>query len=442
MKVNRALMSAGNDARKFMLGHDVGSADDMRFLRDEKRLGWDDPQYTRDMISNMGSTGSRTWAATMDGAMWMFGKTEQWNRLTTMLAAYRLARGEGKNHAEASELAKTASDKSQGIYGRATLPAFAWGRGGLAKVAQAMYTYTKFSHNYLHLLHDLGFRKHNWKAFFYTLLAPMILSGVSAWPLKDITIMPLLGLLFSILGIKDKNEDFEKWMWDQTRAYLGEGAEIAGRYGAMGALGMDVSGSLSIGVGIPRDFWEWGGAPGGLVKEIGPLELLGIKQPGSAIHYLKTGQYGKATEKVLPAGLANVAKGIRESQEGVTTQRGDRVWDTSVKPFVPTTTETIKRLAGFRSSRQAVATERLSEAKQNAKEFEDRRDAIYEHYRAYLVKEDPAEHKKIREKVREFNQSIRAAHMKGEVSEITYEAMRRQVEKMRHVDKKTRAMMR
>ncbi|MFH2074352.1 MAG: PLxRFG domain-containing protein, partial [Pseudomonadota bacterium] len=432
MKINRALVTAGNDSRKFMLGRDVGSGDDMRFLREEKRLGWDDPQYTRDMISKIGTTGNKTWAATMDVAMWMFGKTEQWNRLTTMLAAYRLARGDGKTHAEASELAKTASDKAHGIYGRATLPAFAWGRGGLAKVAQMLYVYTKFSHNYLHLLHDLGFRKNNWKAFTYTLLAPMIISGVSAWPLKDQTIMPLLGILFSVLGIKDKDEDFEKWMWDITRKYLGEAAEIAGRYGAMGVLGADISGSLSIGVGIPRNFWEWAGPIGGVAKEAFVL----------APEEYKKGNYFRMAERLLPAGLANVVRAARESREGVTTQRGNRMWDVTGRPYRPTAGETALRVAGLRSSRQAAAAERLWEAKQQKSKFDDRRSAIYEHYRSYLVNKDPAEHKKIREKVREFNKSIRSAHVKGEVADITYEAMRRQVEKMRRADKRTRAMMR
>lgn len=433
MKVNRALGVAGRDAAKFMAGKTVGTSDDMRFLQDEKRLGWDDPQYTRDMTAKIGSMENRAWAQTLDAAMWMFGKTEQWNRLTTMLAAYRLARGEGKNHEEAADLAKTASDKAHGIYGRATLPPIAWGRGPGAKIAQMLYVFSKFSHNYLQMLYDLGFRKHNWKAFSYALLAPVILSGVSAWPLKDQTIMPLLGILLSILGIKDKNEDMEKWLWDQTRKYLGEGAEIAGRYGTLGALGMDISGSLSIGVGIPRDVWEWGGAIGGVAKE-------GV----TAFNELRKENYSQAAEHVLPAGLANIPKAYREATEGPTTLRGNRVWGEKGKPYQQTAGETGLRLAGFRSSRQATATTRLYEAKTQAAEFNEKRSSIYEAYRAYLAKPsgNSEMHKRIRERVREFNQSIRSANMTGEVAPITFESMRRQQEKMKQASKKERAMMR
>jgi len=435
MKVNRALAVAGYDAAKFMTGKTVGSADDMRFLQDEKRLGWDDPQYTRDMISKIGSTGNRTWAATMDGAMWMFGKTEQWNRLTTMLAGYRLARAEGKNHAEASELGKTASDKAHGIYGRATLPSVAWGRNPAAKVAQMLYVYSKFSHNYLQLLHGLGFKNHNWKAFFYALLSPMILSGVAAFPLKDLTIMPLLGVLFSVLGIKDDDEDFEKWMWDQTRKNLGEGAEIVGRYGAMGALGADISGSLSIGVGIPRDFWEWGGAIGGAAKEV-----------TAAWEEFGKGNYSQTAERLLPTALANIPRAYREATEGPTTRRGNRVWDVTGKPYRPTPGETALRVVGFRSSKQASTTQRLYEAKEQAAEFNQRRSSIYEAYRAFLAKpkekRDPAQWRKIRERVREFNLSIKAANVQGEVAYITYGSMSRQIQKMGRATRAERAMMR
>jgi hypothetical protein len=102
------------------------------------------------------------------------------------------------------------------------------------------------------------------------------------------------------------------------------------------------------------------------------------------------------------------------------------------------------RLAGFRSSKQAATTERLYEAKEQASELNAKRSAIYEHYRAWLAKpqKDPEEHKKIRERVREFNKSIRSAHMTGEVADITYEAMRRQADKMRGATRQERAMMR
>ena len=44
--------------------------------------------------------------------------------------------------------------------------------------------------------------------------------------------------------------------------------------------------------------------------------------------------------------------------------------------------------------------------------------------------------------VQEFNQSIRKAGITGQVADIIYEAMRRQVDKMKGADKRTQVMMR
>jgi hypothetical protein len=43
--------------------------------------------------------------------------------------------------------------------------------------------------------------------------------------------------------------------------------------------------------------------------------------------------------------------------------------------------------------------------------------------------------------MRSIRQRIRKAEMTGQVTDITYEAMRRQVDKMKGADKRTRAMM-
>ncbi len=404
----------------------------MTFLVEEKRKGWDNPQYTRDMISKIGSTGNRAWAMTMDGAMWMFGKTEQWNRLTTMLAAYRLAREAGKNHLQASELAKTASDKAHGIYGRSTLPSIAWGRNPAAKIAQMLYVFSKFAHNYMQMLYDLGFRKHNWKAFSYALLAPIFLSGVSAWPLKDAVFMPLIGVLLSILGIKDRDRDTEKWLWDITRNNLGSGAERIGRYGALGGLGFDVSGSLSIGVGLPRDYWEWGGAIGGVAKE-------GME----ALRELGQGNVGRAAEKMLPAGLANPVRAWREAEEGITTRNKRRVWDESGRPFVPMTGETARRALGFRSPRQAVLSQRTWEGHRQQAHFTEMRNDIYEKFRAWLLSggKDRARYAQIIKEARDYNAKIRDLGIMAEVPPITTQSMRSQMKRTQAPTKRERALL-
>jgi len=429
LRIQKELIKASADYGAFMANKVPRDPDEARFLAEAKRLGWDDPQYTRDAMGGIMKLHNRLWSTMMDGAMYLFGKTEEWNRGTTMLAAYRIARKQGKNYNDAADLAKTASDKAHGVYGRATLPAVAWGRNPAAKIAQMLYVYTKFSHNYLQMLYEAGIKKKNATAALYALLSPVVISGVAAFPLKDITIMPLIGMLLGIFG---NGEDPEKWIWDWTREHLGERAEVSGRYGLAGAIGGDISGSLSIGVGIPKDVYEWTGAIGGVAKEV----MTAAKEIGQ-------GRYARATEHLLPSGAANIARAIRERSEGVTTERGNRVWDERGKPLSPTAGETALRVLGLRSSRQAALSSRLYEAKAQAAKINEKKKDIYERYRAYLAStdKDPKTFRAIRLDVREFNKKVSDLKLKGEVSPITYESMRRQLKGMKIATKKERTML-
>jgi len=431
-RINRHLAKAGIDYARFMTGKKLANPEEQAFLDEVKRLGWDDPQYTRDALGGLNKVHNRIWSTMMDGAMWLFGTTEQLNRGATVLAAYRIARNMGKGSEEAAELAKISSDKAHGVYGRATLPAVAWGRNPAAKIAQMLYVYQKFSHNYLQMLYETGFKKKNIKGAIYGIVAPIILSGVVAAPLKELWLLPVINLLATLFGAKDWDEDIEKWFWDVTRQNFGEKVEIMGRFGLAGAIGGDISGSLSIGVGIPKDMYEWTGAIGGVAKE-------GI----TAAREFGQGRYARATEHLLPSGFANVARAVRERGEGVTTERGGRVWDGQGSPLFPTAGETALRTVGLRSSRQATLSARMYEAKRQAAEFNEKKKDIYERYRAYLASTDknPKKFRAIRLDIREFNAKIRDLRLQGEVSLITYESMRRQAKGMVRAGKKEMRML-
>lgn len=434
MKVHRELIKSGKDYAKVMATGKTGTNDEGRFLAEQHRLGWDDPQYTRDAMSNMLKIHNKAWAYSMEGAMYIFGKTEQWNRGTTMLAAYRLARKNGKTHEEASELAKNASDKAHGVYGRATLPAVAWGRNPAAKLAQMLYVYGKFSHNYLQMLYDLGIKKRNIKAALYGLLSNAVIGGAKSFAFAEAVAFPILGLILVALGEKDRDEDTDKWVWDRVRNYLGDLAERTGRYGLFGAMGLDISGSLSIGLQIPKNWYEWGGAIGGVVKEI-----------GGGIHKAIIGDYAKATEHLLPTGVAAPIRAYREHKRGVTTEIGKRVYDETGKPYMPTTGETAMRVLGVTSSKLSATKERLYEAKKQVANFQEKRNEIYERYRTYLQnspeERDMADHRAIREDVQKFNQHIKDLNLKGEVAPISFSSMRKQAKEMRTANRKTRRML-
>lgn len=424
-RVMKEIGRAGKDYGALMAGRKLANANEQAFMDDVHKKGWDDAQYTRDALGEISKTHSRIWSSMMDGSMYLFGASEKWNRGTTMLAAYRLARRNGLDHASAAEKAKDASDKAHGVYGKSTMPMWAQGTNPAAKIGQMMYVYSKFGHNYLQMLYDLGFKRHNIKSAMFAFLSPLVLAGGAALPFKD-TIFAFAGVILRSLFGEDK--DPEKWVWDIIRQHLGEDAERIGRHGLTGAAGVDISGSLSIGVGIPKNMIELTGAIGGVAVEL-----------KEAAENIGRGRYVKAVEHVLPSGGANIVRAFRESAEGVSTRSNRRVWDTSGKPYQPSVGESIARAAGFRSTDQAVVSERTWEGHREQARYNDARNALYERYRAWLLGgRDPEEHKAITKKVREYNNGIKEV---DGVSRITFESLRRQAKGLKKPTKKERAIL-
>ena len=217
------------------------NAGEQKFMDEIKSKGYDDPSYTRDAQGTIQRVHGKLWNNMMAGSMYVFGKSEQWIRGTTMLAAYRLAMEKaGMTPEHAIELAHEASNKAHGIYGKATLPSWAQGTGAAAKLFQVLYTYQKYPHNYLQMLYDVGVSKKNVKGFLFGLMSPIVLGGAAVTPFKDL-ITGAVGAMLKAMGIKI---DPEKWFWDKVRKNYGATTEKIGRYGALGAMGLDVSGSL------------------------------------------------------------------------------------------------------------------------------------------------------------------------------------------------------
>jgi hypothetical protein len=425
-EIFRELAKAGKDYGLVMSGKDLGNPDEAAFIADVHKKGWDDAQYTREALGEIAKTHSKVWSTMMDASMYLFGKSEQWNRGTTMLAAYRMARKQGLNHADAAERAKTSSDRAHGVYGKSTMPMWAQGTNPAAKIGQMMYVYSKFGHNYLQMLYDMGLKQKNIKGAMFAFLSPLVLAGGAALPFKD-AIFGFAGAILSLLGFDD---DPEKWVWDQIRDHLGGGAEKVGRHGLTGAMGVDISGSLSIGVGIPKNFIDLTGAIGGVATE--------IKEAGEN---LGRGQYSKAAEHILPTGFANPLRAIRESEEGVTTRNNRRVWNEKGRPYVPDTGATVARAFGFRSSDQAVLSERTWEGHRQQSQFAEKRNSIYERYRAWILGgRDREEYKEIVKDVQEFNAYIRRNRIRGE-SFITSQSLRNQVRRMQRPSKKERSIL-
>jgi len=273
------------------------------------------------------------------------------------------------------------------------------------------------------MLYDLGMNKKNARAFVWAVAAPVFLGGAAAIPFKDM----LIGLLNAIWKIIGDDRDLEKMVWDGVRDAMGETAETVLRHGATGAAGIDLSGSLSIGIGLPRNLIELTGVFGGVISDL-----------GQAGRYAATGQPGRAIEKLLPTGIANIPRAIRELS-GATTRSGYRVWDEEGNPYMPRPAETALRVGGFRSSRQATLAGRQWETKRELARFDERRGRIYEAYRAYLMQPSAEKRKVIYDRIKAYNDA--AQETGGSVAYITRQSLTRQVRSMARPTKRQRAYL-
>ncbi len=418
---------ASKDFVKHMTGGTLKNDIDERFVQEMTEKGHDNPQFVHEMMEGLkGGKGYVTKA--MKVAMWGMQQTERFNRGATMLASFRIAYGQAKKqgmndekaYQYAKEKAESAMEQAHAMYGKANLPEWAWGTAASSKIGQTLYMYGNFGHNYSQMLYNSGFKKgsRNTKAFLWAVMAPTILAGAGAFPFYD-NILWAFSKILSALGFDD---DPERFVWDAIRDHLGKYAEQFGRYGLTGLADMDITGSLSVGVGVPRNLKELAGPIGGVADD-----LL------RAGHYVKVGKYGRAIETIMPRPIEAVISAVRERVEGVTTRTGRRVYDEQGKPLMPTTGDTIRKAFGFRSAEQATLQDRIYEAKKEEGRQKDRRDDIYEMVRDWEAKypqgnatvESQRQWKKIMKLTDNYNKSA------GDNPKINKIGIRRQANSMR-----------
>jgi hypothetical protein len=410
-KIATELKRASGDYKDVMLGKKLDDTAEQGLVDEIKLKGYDTPQYTRDAVGTIQRAHGKAWAKTMQYAMYIFGKSEQWIRGTTILASYRLAKKHDSSltETELHEIAHNASNKAHGIYGKATQLAVGQGTGPGARLAQVLYTYAKFPHNYIQLLYDAGVKKKDIKAFTYGLLSSVILGGAEVMMFKS-TMMAIAGAILRALGDDD---DPEKSFWDWINTKVGNFGERTLRHGVLGATNVDVSSSMSIGVGVPKDFYELFGIAGGLTKDV-----------QDAAHFLHIGQVGRATEKLIPTAFANVLKAYRELK-GITNSKGQRVWTRDGQPYIPSKTETGLRVIGIRSADEAIAQERTWELNKEITNYKKRRDNITAKYRDWLITEGTEEElNSIMDDVTDYNDAVAENEAVGEIPMITRETLK------------------
>jgi len=334
--------------------------------------GWDSAQFNMEAAQMLRTKLGRKYDKFADMAMMMFGAVERTNRAVTIHAAYKALKSQSE-WAKGGEIPAPAfeqlmqeahhiSDRAHGIYNKATAPKWTHGQGNPLKL---FYTFQKFSHSYLLNAMEMGFDRKDYKNAAYLLLSPSILAGAGAS-------LPIAGLLQIMQAFGIGGDDPEESLYDWVASIFGSDAIV--RQGIAGAMGINIKSSLSMNFAIPTSLKDLGGAPWAMVTDA-----------IDAGAYLKEGEQMRALEKLLPTGLGNPAKALREYGEGITTGGSSPVFYGD-EPLKASGIDAIVRALSFNPARLSGIREKIWNEKEVAHKYSDLRAEIYSEWRKnYIV---------------------------------------------------------
>ena len=359
-------------------------------------------------IAEGGMTGyNPAWSKAMEIIGWGFHKTEVMNREATGMAAYRLARADGKSFDEAVKFARDAIFDTHFDYSNANRARFM--QSGTAKVLLMFRQYS------LNMTWALG--RMVWNAGFggdpeVRRLARRNLTGLLGMSalFSGAMGLPMMGMIMGALnGIQATfGDDDEPWDAEtELRAFLtgmlGQGgadlllhgpadrltgANISGRVGLDSLWIRDADRELD-GRGMFNNLLEQAAGPmGGVLKNV----LVGKQQ-------VDEGHIMRGVETMLPKGLKDMIKAGRYATQGVNTLRGDPIVE-DLSPW-----EILLQANGFapeKVSRQYETTRALKNYEQH---ILDRRKSLVNAFAMALRNGDASDRASVLSKIGAFNKA-------------------------------------
>ena len=406
--------------------------DDAWALDEIAKRGWAEAQMNIEATEALMNQLDRAWSRILDYAMWLFRQSEQVNRAATILGSYRSLRenhkGEWDQEARenAIEKAKHISDRAHGVYGKINLPAAARSGEWHGQIVRSAYTYLTFSHNYLQLAADAGFRHKDAKATAWLLLTPPLLAGAGASVLAPFVVGAVKAVFKAIRQPPpdDPWESFYAWL-EET---FGSDAARFARFGAAGLAGLNIKGSLGIDItAVPTDIRGILGAPYALGENI-----------YRAVELAARGDYGKAVEKIGGRMISAPLRAYREFTEGVSTPNNVPVFygDERLRADLYST---MLRSLSFNPADLSEKTEKQFHERKAVAGYSDRREPIRARFLKWYGSDEQskAELLEIQDKIEQFNARVRRNKPVG-VNEITDETIRRWVTTVEEPPKRER----
>lgn len=324
-------------------------------------------------------------------AMALGQKVEVLNRHTMIIAGYRVFKDQGMDHATALTKALDVNSMVNIDMGRYNLPG--WARGPIGRTFYALQSYIQHMLNYLWNRSSSG-NRNDQKAILRLLFAMFLIGGLPAGAPGSDELDKLIQKMFGYspkLALKSWSRKMAKDY--DTPGEMLEGFVWHGVPGAFKPFGIGVSLTGATQLRLPIISSAIGGDD--MFKAIGgPVAGLFTKGKMSLSAALR-GDWGRATEYLLPTAIANPLSAIRQATDGVKTASGKRVeykgkqlkmepHEAAIRAFglQPVRTADISETRGFEKSLTSKWNDRRKEAL-NSYRITDNREEIYKYNKAW-----------------------------------------------------------
>lgn len=283
---------------------------------------------------------------------------ESMNRLSTAIAAYRLAGGQG-NHAQAVKYAAQVIYETHGDYSGFNAPRFM--RRGVGKLATQFRKFQLIQLSMFARLLNRAFKDADADERYIAKKA-LALNLAHLGAAGGLMGMPAFSMIAWVIGKAIPGDDEPDDPEATLRRLIGDKA-LADLLlkGAPKLLGVDISGRVGAGgmlsllpytdVELSRDGYAAAvtGLLGPFVGGLAPKVVDGIGQ-------IAQGNLWKGTEQMLPTGLANVMKATRFADQGVTKRNGDVVLSADEVGFLDAMAQAVGLPTNTTSDRSFLAS--------------------------------------------------------------------------------------
>ena len=335
-----------------------------------------------------------------------FALAEQFNRRSTFIAAYRIARDRGMDNP--AQFARRAVVETQFLYTKANKPQ--WARGA---IGGTLFTFKTYSVSFLELMHrtwnagEPGSpeRAAGRRAVGWAMLMLMLMSGAGGLPfVEDVEDLvdgagQMMGYNFSLK--QERKQFMAKMLGAELADFLETG--LSGLPGmpldVSGRLGMD---NLIPGTGLAlnkqsstRDIVEMLGPAGDLVSRA----FSGAGDMLAGLFTADAARMGRGAMEVMPTAVRNLQKGADMATSGMyKDSKGYKVMDTRFD-------EAVWKMIGFQPRAVAVAQESTGFVKRGQSFYTQTSNEIRAQWAKALFERDEAAVKRVRERLAKWNEN-------------------------------------